>query len=330
MRPDDHRQWRIRFEKVLHPVRAKLHDPARAVRVASLIQCHPIYLVVVRRIAPEEVRDALLKRRLRDLRHVQGPLHSGYLAHGVQRPAYTPVQAKDFILDNCCQRKPFEDPIELVPARIRILRLLLKASPALIAEPVDGVDRRVLVVPTNEVDLRWISDLQCEEQAHRLKGEASAIHKVTKEEIVHRVEVTIVAIRRRLVPGEEAHEIEVLPMNVPIDLDWGTQSQHHFLALQNFEDLVTELRDLHGVHQEPVWVGIRLPRSRLQQILDDKSGDAGCHSRSGDVSHDIGRVPLDNLAPLILEALYIDLLNEVREVLLQAHEHLGCHPHVIL
>jgi len=173
------------------------------------------------------------------------------------------VQTEDPVLDDRAHRQELEGPVELVPAGVGVLRLLLEAPPALVAEAVDGVDRRILVVPADQVDLRRVSHLQREEQADGLEREAAAVHEVAEEEVVHGVDVAVLPVRRRLVPREEAHEVKVLAVDIAVDLDRRAQPQHHVLAPKELQDLLAELGHLPGVQQKPVRVGVGLPRRRL-------------------------------------------------------------------
>mmetsp|Transcript_4950 Transcript_4950/g.14441 ORF Transcript_4950/g.14441 Transcript_4950/m.14441 type:complete len:284 (-) Transcript_4950:1136-1987(-) len=183
------------------------------------------------------------------------------------------------------------------------------------------------MIPADQVNLGWVSHLQCEEKAHSFQGEAATVHEVAKEEVVHRVDVATVSIRRCLVPRKKAHQVQVLPVDVAVNLDRSTQLQHHVLALQDLQDLIAELGHLHGVEQKPVWVGVRLPSGRLQEVLYDEGGHTGCRPRRGDVRHDVGGL---DLPALILQCLYVDLLDLVREILLQAHYHLRRHSDIAL
>mmetsp|Transcript_53891 Transcript_53891/g.138833 ORF Transcript_53891/g.138833 Transcript_53891/m.138833 type:complete len:479 (-) Transcript_53891:112-1548(-) len=177
------------------------------------------------------------------------------------------------------------------------------------------------------MDLRRVLHLEGEQQAHRLQGKAAAVHKVAEEEIVHRVDVSVVAIGGRLVPCEQAHQVQVLPVDVAIDLDRSAKLQHHVLRLQDVLHLVAELGHLGGVQQEAVGIRVGLPRGRLQQVLDDERGNTRRRpvAEVGDVCHDVGGL---DFPALVLECLDSHLLHKVREVLLQAHVHLPSYLHV--
>mmetsp|Transcript_114840 Transcript_114840/g.325269 ORF Transcript_114840/g.325269 Transcript_114840/m.325269 type:complete len:231 (-) Transcript_114840:523-1215(-) len=229
------------------------------------------------------------------------------------------MQAQNLFLYDRAHGEPLEDPIELVPTGVRVLWFLLQAPTALVTEPVDRVDRGILVVPADQVDLSWISDLESEEQTHCLERELPAIHKIAEEQIIHRIDVAVVPISRSLIPCEEAHQVKELPMDVAIHLDGSSQLEHHVLALQDLEDLIAELCHLHGVEQEPVLVRVGLPRRRLEEVLYYEGGHPGRRPLRGDVRHHI--LGLD-LAAFVLQRLYADLFDDVREILLQAHEHL--------
>mmetsp|Transcript_76336 Transcript_76336/g.210722 ORF Transcript_76336/g.210722 Transcript_76336/m.210722 type:complete len:301 (-) Transcript_76336:1236-2138(-) len=237
------------------------------------------------------------------------------------------MQTEDPVLDDGTDREVLEGPIELVPAGIRVLRLLLETSPALITKPIDRIDRWVLVVPADQVNLRRVSHLEREEEADSLQRKTAAIHKVAQEQVVHGVDIPVLSLEGSFVPRKEAHQIQVLPVDVPIHLDGSPQLQHHVLALQDLQDLIAELGYLHGVQEEPVRVWVWLPRRWLQEVLYDERGHARGRPRRGDVRHDVGGL---DFPALFLQLLYVYLLDLVCEVLLQAHYNLRRHPHVAL
>mmetsp|Transcript_118105 Transcript_118105/g.294464 ORF Transcript_118105/g.294464 Transcript_118105/m.294464 type:complete len:334 (-) Transcript_118105:1535-2536(-) len=304
--PDDHRERIVRLQELLHSVRPELHDPASAIRVAGLVQCHTLHRVVVRRVAPQHVGDPLFVRRLRDLRDVHRPLHGIDLLDRAYGAADASMQAEDFVLHQGPDRKVLERPVELVPTRLRVFSVLLQPPSALVAETVDGVNRRVLMVAADEVYLVGILDLEREQKADGLERETASVHKVTQEKVVHGVDVAPLAVGRRLVPSEESHQVEILPVDVAIDLDRRAQLENHVLALEHLEHRVAQLRNLSGVEEKPVRIRVRLPSGRLQQVLDDEGGDAGAIRPRGDICQYVCRL---YLAALVLQRLDGNLLD---------------------
>mmetsp|Transcript_101111 Transcript_101111/g.324813 ORF Transcript_101111/g.324813 Transcript_101111/m.324813 type:complete len:272 (+) Transcript_101111:693-1508(+) len=235
------------------------------------------------------------------------------------------MQAQYSVLHDCTQGEVLEGPVEFVPAGVGFVCVLLESPSALVSEAIDGVDGRVLVVSSDEVNLTRILHLEREEQAYSLEGEASAVHEVTQKEIVHGVDVSVVSVRRCLVPCKEPHEVQILAVDVTIHLDRSSELQDHVLALEDLEHLLTQLTDLGRVEQKPVRVRIRLPRRRLQQVLDDEVRNATGRRGLADVRHDIRVV---DFPTLVLQRLDGHLLDEVGEVLLHAYIDVSGHSDV--
>mmetsp|Transcript_16754 Transcript_16754/g.38740 ORF Transcript_16754/g.38740 Transcript_16754/m.38740 type:complete len:264 (-) Transcript_16754:1505-2296(-) len=262
MRPNDQRQGSVCLQELLNPVRTKLHNAAGTIRVPRFVQGDTADRIAVRGVTPKQVRNSLFQRSLWNLGHVQRPLEGGDLCNAVDRTPNTAMQTQDAVVYDGTNWEPFKSPVEFVPTRVRIFSILVQATLALIPKAVKGIDGRVLMVAPNEVNLAWILHLKCKEQAHSLQREATTVHKVTQEKVIHGVNVTTLSFGGGFVPCEESHQVQVLPMDVPIDLDRGMYPEHHLLLLEDFECLVAQTGNLHGMQWKTVRIWVRLPTRR--------------------------------------------------------------------
>mmetsp|Transcript_12427 Transcript_12427/g.15450 ORF Transcript_12427/g.15450 Transcript_12427/m.15450 type:complete len:207 (-) Transcript_12427:1565-2185(-) len=179
VRSDNHGEWMILFKELLHPVGAELDDSASAIWVPCFVGCHSRDRVIVRRITPQQVGDALLNWCLWNLSDMKWPLQCSHFCHRVDRATNTAMETKDLVLDHCSHWKKLKGPVEFVPTRFWIFRLLIQAASAFITEAVNSIYCRILVIPPDQMNLSRIFYLEGEKKTNGLQRECPPVHEVT-------------------------------------------------------------------------------------------------------------------------------------------------------
>lgn len=114
------------------------------------------------------------------------------------------MHRENFLVDDCCNRQAIKAIGERLP------QLDVIPSLALIVESIYAVDRRTLVIPTQDEEILWILDLVCEKQANCFKRLFASIDVVPKEQIV--------CFGWEPSVFKEAQKVVVLAMNITTDL----------------------------------------------------------------------------------------------------------------
>jgi hypothetical protein len=133
--------------------------------------------------------------------HVGWTHDAADLLHGVEVRTQAAVHGEDLLVDDGGNGQAVEAVGERLP------QLDVVAALALVIEAVYAVDRRALVVATQDEEVLGVLDLVRQKQANRLEGLLAAIHVVAQEEIVR--------FWREASVFEQAEEIVVLSMDVP-------------------------------------------------------------------------------------------------------------------
>lgn len=114
------------------------------------------------------------------------------------------MHRENFLVDDCCNRQAIEAISERLP-QLDVIPPL-----ALIVEPIYAVDRRTLVVPTQDEEILWILDLVREKQANCFKRLFASVDVVPKEQVVcFGWESSVL---------KEAEKVVILAMNITTDL----------------------------------------------------------------------------------------------------------------
>jgi hypothetical protein len=88
----------------------------------------------------------------------------------------TAVEAEDLVVDQCGKRQIVEKICKVFPdVGVAVF------SKALVVEAVDLGDLAGLVIPTENGNALWVSNLQCDKKRHRLDGKVASIDIVTCE-----------------------------------------------------------------------------------------------------------------------------------------------------
>lgn len=177
------------------------------------------------------------------------------------------MHGEDLLIDDGRNRQTVEAVGERLP-QLDVIPPL-----ALVVEPVDPVDRRAFVVPTQDEEVFGILDLVREEKADGFERLLAAVDIVSEEEVVGFWGETAVF--------EEAQKVVVLPVNITAYLEqlargptdgpdpylYGSlQLQQNRLGDEDFPGLGAEIADLR---LQKLDLLSRAATSNLQQSVDD-------------------------------------------------------------
>jgi len=204
---DDHSHC-VSLEELVNPIWAKSHDVVALLRVSKSVGSDATVLLLVHRIAPEQVyHDLLLLSRYiqSDLNWSLDLLDVLHL-HGSGSDA--PVDAKYFVLvllvvDHCSQWEPVEDLVDLGEHAAWVVDVIPKTPSALFSEAEKPVDIAVLLVASEKDDLVWVFDLQRHQEADHFEVVLASVHVVSQENVVKPLNVP--AIARSLPYFKESH-----------------------------------------------------------------------------------------------------------------------------
>jgi len=85
------------------------------------------------------------------------------------------VHAENLLVDDGCDGQAIKTVSERLP------KLDVISSLALIVESVNAVDRRALVVASEQEKVFWVFDLVCQQQTDRLQTLLSSIYVITQK-----------------------------------------------------------------------------------------------------------------------------------------------------
>ena len=114
------------------------------------------------------------------------------------------MHCKDFFVDNCCNRQAIEAVGERLP------ELYIIPPLTFVIESIYAIDRRALMVPTQDEEIFWVLDLVRKKQANCFKGLLAPVDIVSEEEVV--------CFGRKSSVFEKAEEVVILAMNITTDL----------------------------------------------------------------------------------------------------------------
>ena len=104
--------------------------------------------------------------------------HTTDLFHGIQIRAETTVHGEDLLVNDCCDWKAIEAIGKGLP------ELDIISPLALVVEAIDTIDRRALVVSSQDKEVLGILDLVGQEQADCLQGLFASVNIVPKEQVI--------------------------------------------------------------------------------------------------------------------------------------------------
>ena len=148
-------------------------DLAKCIRDTSVILTPVNYIFLrVSWIRPQQITE---KSRVRD---ISWPKDLVDLLQVVQFRRQSTVDAKNFIIDNCCNWEAIKALDELFPE--------LKGVPplAFVVKPVNPVNGSTFVVPSKQEKVFWVLDFVSQEEANNLQVLLASIDVVSKEQIV--------------------------------------------------------------------------------------------------------------------------------------------------
>lgn len=138
---------------------------------------------------------------------------------------------------NSSEWQVLERLVDLGEARVRIANVLAQATGTLGTKAAVSVDVLVLMVTSQENNLLGVLELQSHQEADDLERVLALVDIVTQEDVVVRMDVTVLG--GHLPDVEEPHEVHILPMNIAEDLDGRSQIlNNNRLRSQNLRALV--------------------------------------------------------------------------------------------
>lgn len=126
------------------------------------------------------------------------------LLHRVQIGAETTVHGENLLINDCSDGQAVEAVRKCLP------QLNVVTALALVVEAIDSVDRRTLVVASEDEEVLGVLDLVGEQQADSLEGLLASVDVVTEEEVV--------GLRREAAVLEKTQQVVILAVDIAADL----------------------------------------------------------------------------------------------------------------
>ena len=171
----------IVVKELLHSVRSELHNVSRSIWISDKVRLDSKFGVAVSGVAPQNVHHQLLLRSRHLVDNLQWSLNEFNLIKRDKGGADASMETDDLFFDDCAERQPVEQVVDLIEHGVRLGRVFPQSVAALLGEPERIVDPLVFVVSSEKMDLLGVLDLQSHQEADRLQGVASSVNVVTKE-----------------------------------------------------------------------------------------------------------------------------------------------------
>lgn len=204
-----------------------------------------ILIFVNRGVTPENLKRDFMLVRLRILNDFERSWDLLDFFDGSESCSDAAVQAQNRIFNNGGEWHVLEDFVQALEDRIRIVDVFIEFLRAFVREAHRFVHSAVFHVAAEQVDLIEVLQFQCEQQENNFELHRTSSNVIPQEQVLVAVDVLVdhFAVARRTEVVEESHEILVLPVDIPEDLNRSPHAQHHWLAFEHFLYFVAQFQN---------------------------------------------------------------------------------------
>ena len=245
---DDQRHL-VFLHEAVYAVRAEALDELEVEGVVLVVRAVLHLLLRERGVRPEDLQGQAVQVGFGVVDDLQRPRDQVDFLDVLEQRAQAAVHAENALLHDRRQRHLLEDAVDALVDRVLVVDVLVELLRALVRQALGPVDAAVLVVAAEQVDLVLVAQLQREEHQDDLQTARAAVDVVAQKEVVEAVDV---AVEERVVGRpegvEQAHQVQVLAVDVAEDLDRRAHLQHHLLALEELHHLLTQDVDLVALY----------------------------------------------------------------------------------